>query len=427
MKIKHNTSTNITISIDADPATLTKIKHATLKRLNSPSLKVPGFRAGKAPLNMIEKHLDTNQLHSEFIDAVLNHFFVSAISSEKLRTVGQPNVNLKKFVPFTTMEFEITSDVLGEVILPDYKKIKHSKTQPKIEVKDINDVIASLQKRMADKKVVTRAAKEGDEVVVDFKGNDTEGKPINGAEGQDYQLLLGSDTFIPGFEPNLIGMKKNDTKTFTIPFPKDYSVAVLRGKKVTFNVTIKEVNELIEPKVDDNFAAKAGPFKTLKELKADIKNQLTIEKQRELDRIFENELLEKIIAKTQVDIPKTLIDEQVLRLEQDERQNLTYQGQTWQEHLAEEGVTEEEHRKRNQPEAEKQITIGVMLGAIGDKENIDVTPAETEVRLQLLKGQYTDKAMQAELDKPEAQRDIESRIRTEKIIARLSDYATSKK
>lgn len=427
MKIKYNTDTNITISIEADKATITKVKQATLKRLNTPNLKVPGFRAGKAPLNMVEKQIDQNLLQSEFIDAILNHYFVSAITTEKLRTVGQPQVNLTKFVPFTTMEFEITTDVLGEVVLPDYKKIKLAKTTPKIEAKDITEVIESLRKRMADKKPVTTAAKDGDEVVVDFKGNDANGKAINGAEGQDYPLLLGSSTFIPGFEPKIVGLKKGDTKSFTIPFPKDYSVTALQGKKVTFEVTAKEVNQLILPKIDDAFAAKAGPFKTLKDLKTDIKHQLTIEKQRELDNIFENELLSKIVDKTKVSIPDSLIGEQISRLEQEERQNLTYKGQTWQEHLAEEGVTEEAHRERNKPEAEKQIKIGVMLGAIGDKEGIEVTPEEAKLRIQLLKGQYTDKAMQDELDKPEALRDIESRIRTEKIISRLTENATSKK
>lgn len=423
MKITHNTSTNITISIIADKETLTKIKQATLKKHNTPSLKVPGFRAGKAPLNMVEKHIDQSLLQSDFIDAVLNHYYVSAITTEKLRTVGQPQVNLSKFVPFTTMEFDVSVDILGDVVLPDYKKLKQAKTLAKVEIKDVNEVIASLQKRLADKKSVNRAAKNGDEVIVDFKGTDAKGEAINGAEGQDYPLLLGSNTFIPGFEPNIVGMKTGDKKKFTIPFPKDYSVAVLQGKKVTFEVTVKTINELIEPKADDNFAAKAGPFSTLKALKADIKEQLTIEKQRELDRIYENELLEKIVAKTKVDVPATLIDEQVARLEQEERQNLAYKGQTWQEHLDEEAITEEAHRERNKPEAEKQIKIGVMLGAIGDKEGIDVTPEETDVRLQLLKGQYTDKAMQDELDKPGARQDIESRLRTEKIIAKLTSYA----
>ena len=426
MKITHNTDTNITIAISADAATLDKIKQATLRRLNTPNLKIAGFRAGKAPLNMVEKNIDQELLQSEFIDAVLNHYYVSAITTEKIRTIGQPEVSLKKFVPFSTMEFDIKVEVLGDVVLPDYTKVKLEKKAAEVTTIDVNEVVDSLRKRLADKKDVTRASKDGDEVTIDFKGTDTTGEPVSGADGQDYPLLLGSNTFIPGFEPNVVGLKVGEEKTFTIPFPEDYSVAALQGKKVTFTITVKAVKELIEPKADDEFAAKAGPFTTLKDLKADIKTQLTIERQRDLDRAFENELLETLASKTKVAIPQALIDEQVARLEQDERQNLVYRGETWQEHLEREGVTEEEHRTRNFPEAEKQIKIGVMLGAIGDKEGIEVTPEEAEIRMQLLKGQYTDKAMQAELDKPDARQDVEARLRTEKIVAKLVEYATKK-
>ncbi len=426
MKISYNTDTNITINVVADVDTLAKIKQSVLQKLNTPNLKIPGFRAGKAPLNLVEKNIDQSILQSEFIDAALNHYYLSAVTSEKLRTVGQPEVKLTKFVPFTTVEFDITVDVLGKVKLPDYKKIKLAPKKSTVTAKDVDEVVTSLQKRLAEKKDVERASKDGDEVTIDFKGTDDKGEPVNGAEGKDYPLLLGSNTFIPGFEPNVVGLKAGEEKTFTIPFPKDYQVSALQGKKVTFAITVKAVKELTEPKADDTFAAKAGPFKTLKDLKADIKQQLTLERQREQDRLYENELLQKIADKTTVAIPQSLIEEQVARLEQDERQNLMYRGQTWQEHLDEEGVTEEEHHKRNIPEAEKQIKIGIMLGAIGDAEEIQVTPEEVEIRLQLLKGQYTDKAMQAELDKPEARQDIESRLRTEKIIAKLTEYATAK-
>ena len=426
IKLIHNSDTNVTMSVTADLETLTKIKQSVLSRLNSPQLKVPGFRAGHAPLNMVEKHIDPQQLQTDFIDAVLNHYYVQAVTKEKLRTVGQPEVNVKKFVPFTTFEFEVTVSVLGDVVLPDYTKIKKAKTAAKVTADDIKDVVASLQKRLADKQDVSRAAKDGDEVLIDFKGVDDKGVAVNGAEGKDYPLMLASNSFIPGFEENVVGMKTNETKTFTIPFPKDYSVAALQGKKVTFTVIANKVQELAEPKLDDSFAAKAGPFKTLDELKTDVKKQLEIERQRELDQTYESELLRAIAEKTTVALPEIVIDEQIERLEQEERQNLTYRGQTWEEHLQAEGITEEEHRQRNRPEAAEQVKIGVMLGAVGDKEEIEVSPEELEIRHQLLKGQYSDKGMQAELDKPEARQDIAARIRTEKIIARLTEFATKK-
>lgn len=427
IKLTHNTDTNVTISITADQETLSKVKESIVRHLGS-SVKVAGFRPGKAPLELIEKNLDPQVLQSEFIDQVLNHYYTQAVVKENLRTVGQPEVNLKKFVPFDTFEFEVTVDVLGEVTLPDYTKIKKTKKPVAVDAAQVNEVLESLRTRIADKKPVERAAKDGDEVVIDFKGVDDKGKPVNGADGKDYPLTLGSNTFIPGFEPAVVGVKKGDEKTFTIPFPKDYGVAALQGKKVTFTINAKEVSELVLPKLDDDFASKAtnGQIKTLKELKEDIKKQLSAEKQNEADRAFETELLRDIAAKTKVAIPGSVIHDQVLRLEQDEKQNLMYRGQTWEEHLQSEGVTEEEHRERNRKDAEEQVKIGIIIGAIGDKEKIEVTPEELEVRMALLKGQYTDPSMQAELDKPEGRQDIAARIRSEKIVNKLVDYASKK-
>lgn len=424
IKLTHNTDTNVTLSIVADAETLAKIKESTLRKFNTSSLKVAGFRAGKAPLEMVEKNVDPQALQSEFIDTVLNHYYVQAMTKENLRVVGQPTVNLKKFVPFSTFEFDVTVDVLGDVTLPDYTKVKKAKQKASVTADQVKEVVESLRTRLAEKKDVTRAAKDGDEVTIDFKGVDDKGKAVEGADGKDYPLLLGSNTFIPGFEPNVIGIKKGEEKTFTIPFPKDYGVAALQGKKVTFTITAKNIQELVLPKADDEFASKAGPFTTLKDLKTDIKRQLEIEKQNELDRTYETELLREIAKKAKVSIPESVVDDQVQRAEQDERQNLTYRGQTWQEHLEAEGVTEEEHRKRNRPDAEEQVKIGIILGAIGDKEKIEVTPEELEIRMQLLKGQYTDPAMHAELDKPEGRQDIAARLRSEKIIAKLTGYAT---
>jgi len=424
IKLTHNSDTNVTLTIVADSTTLTKIKESTLRKMNSSNLKVAGFRPGKAPLDMVEKNLDQQALQSEFIDTVLNHYYGQAMIKENLRVVGQPTVNLKKFVPFTTFEFDVTVDILGDVKLPDYKKIKKTKTEAKITTENVAEVIESLRKRLAEKNEVKRAAKDGDEVTIDFKGTDAKGNPVDGADGKDYPLLLGGNTFIPGFEPEVVGIKIGDTKTFTIPFPKDYGVTALQGKKVTFEISAKKIAELVLPKADDDFASKAGPFETLKDLKADIKRQLGIEKQNELDRAFETELLREIAKKTAVAIPDAVIVDQVQRAEQDERQNLTYKGQTWQEHLEAEGVSEEEHRKRNRPDAEEQVKIGITLGAIGDAEDITVTPEELEIRMQLLKGQYTDPAMQAELDKPEGRQDIAARLRSEKIITLLTNYAT---
>ncbi|HSX53359.1 MAG TPA: trigger factor [Patescibacteria group bacterium] len=415
--------TRIKLDISADQKLIDGIKTVVLRHLAKDHVKLPGFRSGKAPLSMVEKSVDQELLHSEFLDEAVNRLYVQAMQAEKLRPVEQPKITLKKFVPFTQLEFEAEVEVIGEIKLPNYKTMKQQPAAVKVEAKDVTEVLSSLQQRMAERSGVQRASKKGDEVLIDFSGKDSKGQRVKGADGKDYPLILGSNTFIPGFEEHLFGLKHGDDTKFDVTFPKDYGVAALQSKKVTFSVSVKQVQEVVAPKLDDSFAAKSGPFKTLTELKTDIKKQLTIERQQQADRDFENQLVRNIAAKSSVAIPEVLIDEEVKRAEEGERQNLAYRGQTWQEHLDEEGITEEEHRRRNRDSAQESVKAGLVLSEISEQEGIKVTPEEFEIRLQLLKGQYTDNAMQAELDTPNGRRDIENSLLTEKTLAKLTVYA----
>jgi trigger factor len=277
---------------------------------------------------------------------------------------------------------------------------------------------------MAERVKINRPAKDGDELLIDFEGKDKNGNLIDGAQGKDYPLIIGSKSFIPGFEENLVGSKAGQSKTIDVTFPKDYGAEALQNKKVSFKVDVAKVSELKEPKVDDELAAKAGPFKTLKELKDDVKKQLLGEKLRQADQEYQNELMRKIASKTEIEVPESLVNDENLRLEEQEKQNLAYRGQTWQEHLDAEGIDEAEHRKRHYPEALERVKIGLILSEIAENESVKVSPEELEIRLQILKGQYQDPQMQAELDKPENQRDIQARLMTEKTLAKLTEYAS---
>ena len=418
------TPNTIKLAIKADQKELDHTKQAVLKQLSA-TVKVPGFRPGKAPANLVEKQIDQSALQAEFMNHIVNDLYVDAVDQEKLRPVAQPKIEVSKFVPFSTLEFTAEVEAIGDIKLPNYKTIKLEAKKPEVTAKDVTTVLTQLQERGANKVEVQRAAKSGDEVIIDFKGTDAVTKePIDGADGNDYPLTLGSKSFIPGFEEELIGVKPGGNKTFTLTFPKDYGAKTLQNRKVTFAVTVKTVQELKTAKLDDAFAASIGPFKTLAELKADIKKQLKAEKQQEADRAFDNELLEKIAAKTTMAIPKSLIEEEMDRMEEEEKRNVVYRGQTWQEHLDEEGLTAEAHREKQREGAELRIKAGLVLGAISEEEKITVTPEEVEIRIQLLKGQYPEEAMQAELDKPENLRDIRNRMLTEKTLDKLRDYAT---
>lgn len=416
-----HTKTNITIHTDSNDLQI--IKNHVLKHL-AKSTKLPGFRSGKAPLKVVEKHIDPTTLQTNFLDEAINTLYIKAVNQEKIRAVNNPKVTLKKFVPFTELQFDAEVEIIGKITLTDYKKIKAKRDKVSVTTKEVNEVIKSLQQRSAERKAVTRNVQKDDEVIIDFSGKDRKGNAINGADGKDYPLIIGSNTFIPGFEDNIIGMKNGEEKSFTLTFPKDYGVSALANKKVTFSISVKKVNELKEPSINDEFAAKVGPFKNVDELKADVKKQLMSDKQARSERMFENEVIKKIVDKSSVDLPESLIEEQVERLKSEVKQNLLYRGQTWQEMLKQESLSEEDYvYQRLRPEAEHRVKTGLILSEISLIEGIDISPEELEVQMQILKSQYTDPAMQTELNKPEARRDIASRMLTEKTVKRLKEIA----
>lgn len=417
----NSTTAVLTVALTSDE--LEPIKQQVLKEL-AKNVKIAGFRPGKAPLEMVQKQVDQQVLNQEFLEEAIQKYYPEAARQEKLRPVDRPEISIKAFVPFSELSFEATVPVITDVKLPDYKKLKKPRTKAKVVAKDIDEVIDNLRTQSAEKESVERAAKTTDQVMIDFSGVDKNGKAIKGADGTDYPLVLGSKTFIPGFEENIEGLKTGDEKTFDVTFPEDYGVSSLAGEKVTFTVTVKDVKAVKKPKLDDEFASKVGPVKSVDELKSDIKKELSKEKQRQADLDYESELVRDITKKAKVDIPDVLIDEQEQRLLDEFKQNLTYRGQTIAEFLADKDMNEEEYRKNElRPQAEERVKASIVLSEIADQENIQVTPEELEIRLQVLKGQYQDTKMQEELNKPESRQNIASRMLSEKTVAQLASYA----
>lgn len=425
MQIKrtNQSETEIKLTIVASQTDLDAVKKQVLTKLRS-QVKIAGFRNGKAPLEFVEKNLDSTTLQSEFIDEAINQFYAQAITEEKLRPVDNPKVNILKFVPFTTLEFEAEIIVIGEVKLPDYKKFKKKLELTKITAAEVKEVLDNLAERSSNKTTVERAAKNSDQVTINFSGKDSKGQPVDGTDGKDYPLVLGSNSFIPGFEEGLLGAIAGDKKELNLTFPKDYHAKHMAGMKVTFSVEVTDISEITKPKIDDEFAKTVGPFKTLEELKSDIKKQLQAEKDNNTRKTYENQLVEELASKTKVALPKVIVDDQMKWLESQEKQNLMYQGQTWEEHLKAEGVTEQEHLEQKRSEAEKGVVASLMLSRIAEAENLEVTAEEFETHLNLLKGQYKDETMQSELDKPENQREIAGRLLTDKTIKLLSELAS---
>lgn len=419
--------TTAKIEITLDGADLATQKNKALKTL-ARRVKVAGFRPGKAPLDVAEKHLNPNAVQQEVIEAAVNDAYLNVVLSEQLQPLDRPQITIKKFAAYDTLEFDAEVEVAPEIKLADYKKM--SKELPKVSVKaaEVTEVINRLRQQLATKNEVERAAKQGDEVVINFSGKDAKGQPVNGATGTDYPLQLGSKSFIDGFEDNLVGMKPGEEKEFTLTFPKDYGHAPLQNKKVTFKVTVKKVKEVVLPEANDEFAKQVGPFEKLDELKKDIKEELTRQQEDSARNQLKTEVIEEIIAKSDVPLPKVLVDDQTRMVEQDMLQNLAYRGQTKKEFLEAEKLTEDEWRKKELvPAAEKRVATGLVLAEIAKLAKIGATDQEVTEYATQVKQTMQDAKMRAQLDTPEARRDLSSRLVTQKTIDHILHTVTRAK
>jgi trigger factor len=419
---KDISETKVKLTIELGLEELTHSKQHELQE-KAKTAKITGFRKGKAPLNLIEKQLDQNQLQADVINHAINDYYGQALSAEKLRALDQPNVTIGKFVPYTELQFTAEVEIMPKIKLGDYKKIKKSPKIAKVEADEVKKVLANLSERMATKKDSSKPAKLGDDVVIDFDGKDKKGQAVAGASGKDYSLNLGSNSFIPGFEDGLVGSKSGDKKELKLKFPKDYHAENLAGTDIVFEVEVKKVQSVELPKLDDEFAKKVGPFDSFKSLQADIKTQLEDQKKQEAENVLKDEIVEELVKKSTLVLPDILINDQISMLEHDFNQNLVYRGMTKEEYITSSSFKSEEEwrNKELKPQAERRVSVGMVLAEVADVEGIKIDEQELADRIELMKIQYKQNAEQ--FDTPEMQREVASRLITEKTVDRLVELA----
>ncbi len=418
--VKHTSDTRVLVTITLDAADLGAAEQVALKKL-SKTIKVDGFRKGHVPLAVVKKNVDPQTLSQETVENALSKSVAEAFLANDLQALERPEVELKKFVPGDMMEFTAEADVLPKVKLGDYKKLKATKKPIAVVAKDIDEVIERIQKGFAEKKETKETAKLEDEVVIDFVGK-KEGGAFDGGTGTDYPLVLGSGSFIPGFEEALVGLKKGDKKDVDLTFPKDYHAKDLAGQKVTFETTIKKVNQVVLPELNDEFAAKTGPFTSLKELKDDIKRELTAQKEREAGDEVKDELVKQLVAKSKVSVPAVLREDQIRSIEQDMQQNLMYQGMTFEQYLESKGYADRDAWVKGEAEeaADNRIKAGLVLAELSKELKIEATADELATMINTYKQQYANNPdMAKRFDEPEIQREVANRLITEKTVDEL--------
>ena len=419
-KLTYLTDTKVSLAITVGALELGEAEQVALTKL-SKKTKVPGFREGKVPESIAAKHVDQKALQEQALDDALSRAVSGAFVSEKLQPLDRPNVEVQKFVPGEILEFTAEVEVLPRVELGDYKKLATKQAKATVSAEEIAETLERMRASFADKKEVARAAKDGDETVIDFVGKKDD-VAFDGGTATDYSLKLGSNQFIPGFEEGIVGHKSDETFDINLDFPDDYHAAELAGTKVTFTVTLKKILESELPEIDDELAKKAGPFKNLDELKADIKRELTTQKERETGEKFKDALITELIEKSKVPVPEILVTDQMKSIERDFEQNLLYQGVTIESYLASNKIKDAETWRETEvrPTAIKRVQAGLVLAQLTTVENIAASDAEVTEHVEVHKKQYADNPdalKQFETD--EVRRDIANHFVTEKTVERL--------
>lgn len=419
--VKYLSDTRVELTISLDAKELEAAEQVALTKL-AKNIKVPGFREGKVPASVAAKSVDPNALMQQTMEDALSKAVAEAFIAENIQVLDRPEVDVKKFVPKSEMEFVAEAEVLPKVTLGDYKKLSVEKQKVAVTAKEVDDIINRMREASAEKQAADRAAKDGDEVIIDFVGKKDD-VAFDGGTATDYSLKLGSNSFIPGFEEGIIGKKSGETFDLDLAFPDDYHVADLAGAKVVFTTTLKKVNELVLPTVDDAFAKKVNEnVATVKELKDDIKRELTAQKEREATEKLKDNLVGALVEASKVPVPQVLVDDQVRSIEQDMRQNLMYQNITLEQYLSAQKFKDEDDWKSKEviPAAEKRVKAGLVLAELSKELKIEATNKELEEHVNLYRQQYgNNPEALKQFDDPEVQRDIANRLLTEKTVDKL--------
>lgn len=414
--------TEVELKISLDRQELMVAEEQALNKIAKTS-KIKGFREGKAPINVVKQNTDPNQLADKILDIAINQHLVQVFNDSEITPLDQPHVVIDKFVPEQELEFRATFEILPKVKLPNYKKLKVKKETVKVTDKDIDNTLERISQSFADEKPVKRAVKSGDKTVIDFKGFKDD-KAFAGGEGKNFPLVIGSGSFIPGFEDQIIGHKAGESFDINITFPKDYNEKSLAGAKAKFEIKLHSVLEINSPKIDDELAKKTKMFKTLDELKADIRKNLIISKEEAATEDFKNKLVEALAKQAKTVVPNVLRNDQIRSLEQEFRQNLMYRGTTLESFLKNTKQTYESWKTSElEPAAETRVKAGLALAEISKELEIKITDAEVDDQINQLKTQYAkNEDAIKQLNNPSIVRDIRSNLVTQKTIDWLVEF-----
>ena len=361
---------------------------------NKNKISMPGFRKGKAPRAMIEKMYGKGIFYEDAANSIIPDAYADAAKESELEIVAQPEIEVTQMDKGTDFIFTATVAIKPEVTLGDYKGIEVEKKEAEVSEEEITAEIDKA--REANSRLITiedRATEDGDTVIIDFDGY-VDGKQFEGGYAEDYTLVLGSHSFIDNFEDQLVGKNLGEDVEVNVTFPEEYHVDELKGKPALFKVKIKEIQKKELPELDDDFAQDVSDFDTLDEYKADVEKKILENKENQIKREQEDQIIEKIIENAQMEIPQQMIAAQTRQMTQEFAQRLQSQGLSLEQYMQFTGLTPQKMMEDLEPQALKRIQSRLVLEAVVAAENIEASDEEIDKELENMASMY-----QMEIDK----------------------------
>ncbi len=393
------------------------------------SISVPGFRKGKVPQNMIEKMYGAEIFYEDAANIMMQDTYPEAYEQSGLEIVSQPTVDITQIEKGKDFIYTATVAVKPEVKLGKYKGVSVTKIDTKVKVADVNEAIKAELERGARLVEKTTKAANGDTATIDFEGF-VDGVAFEGGKGENYDLELGSGTFIPGFEDQLVGHKAGEDVDVEVTFPENYQADDLAGKAATFKCHIHTVKGKDVPKLDDEWVANSTEFETVDEYKASVKDRLEKQKADEAKKTQQDEAIAKIVEDSEMDIPDAMLDYQVDNMISDFANNMAQQGLSLQQYMQFTGMTMDAFRDQVRPDALERTQSSLVLEAIAKAENIQATDEDVDAKVAEMAAMYGMEADQLKNLVGENEREsMKKDIAIEKAVDFIMDNvkATAKK